>query len=111
MLDDIKLTSSDPLGWKKKDQSAFIFSRLGMDCGWCIERGRLVRITGTYDTSMQYWSKRATSVILDSIETLIIDYRCDHEHTLIGLQVQLKIKTGDKPISLEGFAAVPREVL
>ena len=111
ILDDIKLTSSDPLIWKKRDASNFIFSRSGIDCGWCIERGRLVRITGIYNSLLQSWSKRATSVILDAVELLEFDYRYSSQapFALIGIRTHLAMKNGTKIISLDGFAAIPKE--
>lgn len=111
ILDDIKLTSSDPIQWKKIEQSALIFSRSGIDYCWCVERGRLVRITGIYNSLLQSWSKRATSVILDAVELLKFDYRYSAQalFALIGIRAHLALKNGTKIISLDGFAAVPKD--
>lgn len=108
LLNDIKHTDSHH--WKKTERSALIFSRESDDCGWFIERGRLVRVTGAYDIGTQQWSKRGTSVLLDSIEAIIVEFYYDKQQILTGVRVGLTLKHGNKMKTLAGFVAVTEGV-
>ena len=76
LVDDLKRAPCNPLYWKKRMKTEIIFSLNGNDYGWLLNKGRLIRITGMYNTDLEKWSKRATSVILNSVEML--SFRFSH---------------------------------
>lgn len=108
--EDLKRAPKDPSLWKKRTSHALIFMLGKNDCGWFLERGRVVRVTGVYNKTTQRWSDRATSVILDLAASLT--FRCKHgfDGELSGVKATMTKKCGKRLLNLDCFTALREEI-
>lgn len=103
---DLRLAPQDPSLWKKRSTTMLIFPLGQYDCGWCIEHGRLVRVTGIYDTTAHHWAQRATSTVLDAADCI---FRCTHDGThIVGIKATLAKKCANCIVSLDCFTALKK---
>ncbi len=96
ITDDLHHASS----WKKRGQDAAIFVLKEQDCGWLIDKKRLLRVTGCYHRGRRTWSHRAISVVLDSLESLSFNYAFKQ-----GRLVGVKVRLCQENCSMEAFVA------
>ncbi len=109
LLSDLKHAPSDPVTWKQREKGKVVFPLQGKDCGWFIDKGRLIRVTGRYAPCTQSWSERATSVVLDSVESLSFRFRHHSPSQLAAVRVMIAVKQGNRIIDLEAFVAFTKE--
>ncbi len=109
LLADLKQAPADSLSWKQREKGRVVFPLQGKDCGWFIDKGRLIRATGRYSAATESWSERATSVVLDSVDSLSFRFRHHSSSQLAGVRVLIAMKHGNRIIDLEAFAAFTKE--
>lgn len=108
--EDLKKAPSDFRQWKVRSAHALIFTLKNRsehrDYGWYRDKGRLVRVVGTYNKETACWSHRAMSIVLDAAES--ITFRFDHynEEQLAGVKVTLTKRIKNHEIKLSSYTCL-----
>ncbi len=108
LLDDLKYAPKDLSLWKRAARNEVIFPLRHTDCGWCIDRKRLVRVTGKH--FFNGWSGRATSVVMESAQKLNFKFEKKQSgKEFVGVAVTLEMKGArGQTKRLEGFTSLGR---
>lgn len=60
---DVRNAPQKKDGWKKIQERELIWHSGMHDSGWCVDKGKLYRVTGVYDASSQSWVSRTKNMV------------------------------------------------